>query len=229
MGVINYLQEFHIISVCVRLLLATLLGGIIGFERGSHGQPAGLRTFALVCLGSAMAMIVDEYLVDVYQTGDPARLAAQVISGIGFLGVGTIIVTGKNFVKGLTTAASLWTTACLGIAIGSGYILGSLAAFACIVFIMTVLTSISHYLEENNPKIKLYLEVDKTDGIGVLYQYVEENGYSITSIDKQKRQSIQGKDTVLIVSIDLNKRCSHTEFISGLNRSDNIHYIEEIR
>ena len=79
-------------------------------------------------------MITDEYLVVTYGTGDPARLAAQVISGIGFLGVGTIIVTGKNYVKGLTTAASLWTTACLGIAIGAGYIAGSLLAFFFIAF-----------------------------------------------------------------------------------------------
>lgn len=226
---IAYLQDFNLLSVCLRLALATLLGGIIGLERGSHGQPAGLRTFALVCLGAAVAMITDEYLLDTYATGDPARLAAQVISGIGFLGVGTIIVTGKNYVKGLTTAASLWTTACLGIAIGSGYILGSLVAFLFIVFVMTVLTSLSHYVDEHNTKIKLYLEVDKSDGIAEVYRYVEDNGYIITSIDKQKRQSLQGKDTVLIIVINLNKRCSHTEFIEGLNQSDSIHYIEEIR
>lgn len=174
-------------------------------------------------------MITDEYLVETYQTGDPARLAAQVISGIGFLGVGTIIVTGKNYVKGLTTAASLWTTACLGIAIGAGYIWGSLIAFLFIAFVMTVLTSLSHYVDEHNTKIKLYLEVDKVDGIDVLYDYATKNGYEITSIDKQKRQSLQGKDTVLFVVINLNKRCSHAEFINGLNQNDSIHYIEEIR
>lgn len=174
-------------------------------------------------------MITDEYLVVTYGTGDPARLAAQVISGIGFLGVGTIIVTGKNYVKGLTTAASLWTTACLGIAIGAGYIAGSLLAFFFIAFVMTVLTALSHYVDEHNTKIKLYLEVDKSDGIEVLYDYVTKNGYEIASVDKQKRQSLQGKDTVLMVVIDLNKRCSHTDFINGLNQNDSIHYIEEIR
>lgn len=229
MQFIQYVQEFNILSVCIRLALATILGGVIGVERGAHGQPAGMRTFALVCLGAAMAMVTDEYLVETYQTGDPARLAAQVISGIGFLGVGTIIVTGKNFVKGLTTAAGLWTTACLGIAIGSGYVLGSLVAFACIFFVMTVMTSFSHYLDEYSPKIKLYLEVDKVDGIQALYKYLEENGYTISSIDKQKRQSLQGKDAVLFASINLNRRCSHLEFIEGLNQSDAIHYIEEIR
>ncbi len=229
MEVLQYLQEFNIVSVCVRLALATFLGGLIGIERGAHGQPAGLRTFALVCLGASIAMITDEYLVSVYSTGDPARLAAQVISGIGFLGVGTIIVTGKNYVKGLTTAASLWTTACLGIAIGSGYIAGSLIAFFFIAIVMTVMTSLSHYVDEHNTKIKLYLEVDREDGIATVYNYVETNGYTVTSIEKQKRQSLQGKDAVLIIVINLNKRCSHAEFINGLNENDSIHYIEEIR
>ena len=210
MEMLQYLEQFNLLSVFVRLALATVLGGLIGLERGSHGQPAGLRTFALVCLGAAIAMITDEYLVETYQTGDPARLAAQVISGIGFLGVGTIIVTGKNYVKGLTTAASL-------------------IAFLFIAFVMTVLTSLSHYVDEHNTKIKLYLEVDKVDGIDVLYDYATKNGYEITSIDKQKRQSLQGKDTVLFVVINLNKRCSHAEFINGLNQNDSIHYIEEIR
>ena len=96
MEMLQYLEQFNLLSVFVRLALATVLGGLIGLERGSHGQPAGLRTFALVCLGATIAMITDEYLVVTYGTGDPARLAAQVISGIGFLGVGTIIVTGKS-------------------------------------------------------------------------------------------------------------------------------------
>ena len=226
---LQYLEQFNLLSVFVRLTLATVLGGLIGLERGAHGQPAGIRTFALVCIGAAIAMITDEYLVVTYGTGDPARLAAQVISGIGFLGVGTIIVTGKNYVKGLTTAASLWTTACLGIAIGAGYIWGSIMAFLFIAFIMTVMTSLSHYVDEHNTKIKLYLEVDKTDGIDVLYDYVEQNGYEICSIDKQKRQSLQGKDAVLMVVINLNRRCSHAQFIFGLNQNVSIHYIEEIR
>ncbi len=229
MRFIEYIQDFNIISVCIRLGLATIIGGIIGLERSAHGQPAGMRTFALVCLGAAIAMVTDEYLVTVYQTGDPARLAAQVISGIGFLGVGTIIVTGKNYVKGLTTAAGLWATACLGIAIGSGYIIGSLAAFVFIIFVLTVMTRLSHHIDEYSSKIKLYLEVDKADGIGELYSFLDEQGCTVASIDKQKRQSLQGKDNVLIITINLNMRCSHTEFIQGLNKRDAIHYIEEIR
>lgn len=224
-----YLQEFHTVSVGLRLVLAAFLGGLIGMERSSHGRPAGLRTFSLVCLGSAIAMVTDEYLVEVYQTGDPARLAAQVISGIGFLGVGTIIVTGKNYVKGLTTAASLWATACLGIAIGSGYILGGLISFSLILFVITVLTRISHHIDDNTRSLRLYLEADKTDGVKALYQFTNQYGYKLSSIEKQKRSSLQGKDVVLIVQIDMKKRRCHGDILRGMNAVPAFHYIEEIR
>lgn len=229
MEIWQYLQEFNTVSVILRLAMATILGGLIGLERGVHGQAAGLRTFALVSIGAALSVITGEYLMLRYQMGDPARLAAQVISGIGFLGVGTIIVTGKNYVKGLTTAASLWATACMGIAIGSGYLIGAFAGFCFLFFVMTVMTRMSRYIDEHSTIIKLYLELDKTEGIGTLYEYVADKGYEIQSIDKQKRQSLQGKDVVVIVVMDLKRKLDHSQCIKELHENDKIHYIEEIR
>lgn len=225
----NWLSEFNTISICLRLFLATFMGGAIGFERSTHGQPAGIRTFSLVCMGSALVIIVDEYLVDFYQTGDPARLAAQVISGIGFLGAGSILVTGRNYIRGLTTAASLWATACLGIAVGSGYFAGSIAAFVMLAFVMTVMTKISHRIDENLSVIKLYLEVDRNRGLSELNTYVKKNNYTIVSIEKQKKTTLQAKDIVLLVSIDLKKRSNHMDILSELNQFETIHYIEEMR
>ena len=213
----------------IRLFLATLLGGLVGLERGTHGQPAGARTFALVCLGASLVMITDEYLVFHYGTGDPARLAAQVISGIGFLGVGTIIVTGKSYVKGLTTAAGLWTTACLGIAIGSGFILSALTAFILVIFVMTILTFLSHHIEENSRGILLYMEVDKECGVQAIYQFVQDNNFRISTIEKQKRQALQGKDAVISAKLDLHARQSHEKIIKQLYELDAIHYVEEIK
>ncbi len=229
MEFLKTLQDFNGISILMRLFLATLLGGLIGMERGAHGQPAGVRTFALVCLGASIVMITDEYLVIRFNTGDPARLAAQVISGIGFLGVGTIIVTGKNYVKGLTTAASLWTTACLGIAIGSGFIAGALLAFALILFVMTVLTYISHKVDGNARGMFLYMEVDKETGVSAVFQFVQDNNFHISTIEKQKRQPLQGKDAVITAKFDLLKRQSHSDVIEQMYKIDAIHYIEEIR
>ena len=108
---IGMMEELNSVSIIARLCLAVLCGGIIGVERGRKGRPAGFRTHILVCLGSALAMMTNAYLIEYYGGGDPARLGAQVISGIGFLGAGTIIVTGRQQVKGLTTAAGLWASA----------------------------------------------------------------------------------------------------------------------
>ncbi len=225
----SWLSDFNTFSIILRLLLATFMGGTIGYERSTHGQPAGIRTFSLVCMGAALVIIVDEYLVDSYHTGDPARLAAQVISGIGFLGAGSILVTGRNYIRGLTTAASLWATACLGISVGSGYFQGSIAAFLMLVFVMTVMTKVSHRIDENLPVIKLYLEVDKNEGLSELNDYVKKNDYNIVSIEKQKKATLLAKDIVLMVSIDLKKRSNHTDILAQLNRLETIHYMEELK
>ena len=115
------LREVTLWAVCLRLLTAFLFGGIIGMERGLKNRPAGLRTYMLVCVGSCLIMLTNQYLYQVTQTGDPMRLGAQVVSGIGFLGAGTIIVTKRNQIKGLTTAAGLWACAGVGLSLGVGF------------------------------------------------------------------------------------------------------------
>jgi putative Mg2+ transporter-C (MgtC) family protein len=110
-------------DICIRLFIACVLGGIVGIERERARRAAGLRTHILVCMGSALIMMTSLYLFDIYEgrsTLDPARLSAQVISGIGFLGAGTIIRSGAT-IKGLTTAASLWVVAAIGLAVGCGF------------------------------------------------------------------------------------------------------------
>lgn len=106
-------------EVLARVLLAMLLGGALGLERERKHRPAGLRTYMIVCMSSALVMLTGEYVFRLYGSGDPTRLAAQVISGIGFLGAGTIITTSRHVV-GLTTAAALWASACIGLACGRG-------------------------------------------------------------------------------------------------------------
>ena len=144
----DYLRELNLASVLLRLLLAMLFGGLIGMERGRKGRAAGFRTYMLVCLGAALTMLLSQYEYVMLETRwaplaaemgmrtDVARFGAQVINGIGFLGAGTIIVTGRQEVKGLTTAAGLWASACMGLAIGAGFyecvLLGFLLIFLSI-------------------------------------------------------------------------------------------------
>lgn len=121
--------EINLILISiVRLTLATILGGIIGWEREHTNRPAGLRTHEVVCIGSTLCMILSEFASQQYgDIVDPTRIGAQVISGIGFLGAGTIIKEGFS-VKGLTTAASLWCVSCIGLALGVGFYSGAIIA-----------------------------------------------------------------------------------------------------
>ena len=105
------LREVTLLAVVLRIFLSVLIGGLIGLERGLKNRPAGLRTYMVVCLGACLVMLTNQYVCQVFGTGDPVRMGAQVVSGIGFLGAGTIIVTKRNQIKGLTTAAGLWASA----------------------------------------------------------------------------------------------------------------------
>ena len=129
-------MDFNIIIM--RLLLALVLSGLIGMEREKKSRPAGLRTHVLVCVSSALVMLTSKYISDEIGGTDPARLGAQVISGIGFLGAGTILRQGVS-IKGLTTAASLWAVACMGLAIGVGFYEGAIVVAIIIYFSLFLL------------------------------------------------------------------------------------------
>ena len=132
--IMNILIGFNPCSICFRLLLAAVFGGCIGAERGRHGRPAGLRTHTLVSVGACISMMIGLYCVEkIGFNVDPLRIAAQVVSGIGFLGAGTIISDQNAHITGLTTAAGLWTTACIGLAIGLGFYLGAVMSFFIIL------------------------------------------------------------------------------------------------
>lgn len=152
------LNEFNIYSIALRLLFAIIAGGIIGIERGKHGSAAGLRTHILVCIGSAMTALTGLYILNNFNSEvDIMRLAAQVISGIGFLGAGMIIVKNGNVVTGLTTAAGMWATAAIGIALGYGFYYGALIATVACVFTAAFLSRMERKRKETT---HIYIEVD---------------------------------------------------------------------
>ena len=138
-NIMSILKEVNIVSMTVKVLLAMILGGSLGLERGIKNRPAGFRTYMLVCLGATLVMSTNQYVYQTFGVSDPTRLGAQVVSGIGFLGAGTIMVTKRNQIKGLTTAAGLWAVACLGLAIGIGFYSGALIGGLAIFFANTVL------------------------------------------------------------------------------------------
>ena len=177
----RYLMEWNMTSVLVRILLAALLGGIIGSERGRHGRAAGLRTHILVCVGSAMTSLTGLFAIQVLGTGgDAFRISAQVVSGIGFLGVGMILVRNRTGVTGLTTAAGLWATATIGIAIGYGFYLGAVAATLLCVVAVPVL---GHFEEKKKTVTNLYIEISDTSRTGEIVRRLRALFDATVSVD----------------------------------------------
>ena len=168
------LSGFNIWSVIFRILLATIVGGCIGSERGRHGRAAGLRTHILVCLGAAMTALVGLYAAVILGfNSDPMRVGAQVISGIGFLGAGTIMTRNRSQVTGLTTAAGLWTTASLGLAIGIGFYSAVLVAFAVVLVTISVLTRLERSIKQPDRYPIYYLELNDLSKVNDLFSVLD--------------------------------------------------------
>ena len=193
------LRDLNVLSVCVRLLLAMAFGGTIGFERGIRQRAAGLRTHMLLCVGAASTMLVSQYIYASYGVGDPARLSAQVISGIGFLGAGTIIVTRRNQIKGLTTAATLWATACMGLAVGVGFYECALAMYVILIFILLLVNVVDTKYLKIPTSTALYLEVRRDVGLGNAIHFIPEIGWSVREV----KEFPSGRPDILAVRLDL--------------------------
>lgn len=228
-NVLLYLQDFNLISICIRLFLAAIFGGLLGAERGKKRFGAGARTFALVCLGSAVTIIVNEYVqMKANNVIDPARMASQIINGVGFLGAGTIMVTGNNRVKGLTTAASLWVAAIIGIAVGSGFIIGSIFGFILALSSIVFLQRYNDWFAKFDRVIELYLEIDSKIGLEQVNAYVAENKFLIRSMRRKKQKPLFAGDQCIIIEFDMGGRKDHASVLTSLQQVEGIHYFEEI-
>lgn len=180
----NYME------IIIRLVLALVFGGIIGIERAGGNHDAGLRTHILVCLGSAGVMIMSEAM-HVDFGGDVMRIGAQVVSGIGFLGAGCILVHGKR-IRGLTTAAGLWATACLGLIIGAGYYFTGIVMVLLMISAMLVLHPVTNYLQKRASKkvcrVRIYPE--NPEDFGNAYKYITESAFHVTSMTREDDGSV---------------------------------------
>ncbi|MBQ8689541.1 MAG: MgtC/SapB family protein [Clostridia bacterium] len=179
---IDYMQSFNIVTVTVRLALALIVGGIIGLERGKQGRAAGMRTHILVSIGSALTAMIGFYLYDTLGVAtDPMRIAAQVISGIGFLGVGTILIKGRFQITGLTTAAGLWATAAIGLALGAGFYTGALITFIFIVVTITILHRLEYRITKRYNRFGIYMEITSDSMVREAIDALQ-NAYSVSDI-----------------------------------------------
>lgn len=222
------LLELNLISVTFRLLLAAVVGSVIGLDRGKRKRGAGVKTYSLVCLGSALVMMTGEFIhLNYGGSGDVARLGAQVISGIGFLGVGTIIITGNNQVQGLTTAAGLWACACMGLAIGIGFYAAAFVAFAIVTFLFYNVGRIENFMTRNAKVVNLFIEFDSASSIHEFIDRMKEHHLMVSGIEMIKPR-ISKDGLAVLVSVTLSKDCSHARFLDILKEDKAIVFFEEL-
>ncbi len=174
MWIIEYLEEFNFASVAVRIALAMIFGGLIGLERGKLGRAAGMRTHILVCIGAAITAMLGFYVNSLGYTADPLRVAAQVVSGIGFLGVGTILIKGRFQITGLTTAACVWATATIGLALGVGFYEGAFLGFAASFLTITILHRLEYKLGKQQLRYGIYVEINTQNEIRTAINLLEK-------------------------------------------------------
>lgn len=229
------LRELNIYSLILRLVLAMLLGGMIGMERGKKRRAAGFRTYLLVSMGAALTMLLGQYFADMLSltpasagiSSDVSRLGAQVINGIGFLGAGTIIVTGRQEVKGLTTAAGLWASACMGLAVGAGFYECVLLAFLLILLSIRVLPHIENYIIENSRNINIYVEFESIDDIGGIIGHIKKQNVSILDVEIDRGGGDSNHPSACFV-LRLRKKMKHVDFLAAVAENQHICAIEEL-
>ena len=219
-------EQFGIGTILIRLCLALFCGGIIGLERAKKHQSAGFRTYMLVCLGSTLTMLLGQseyYLLCTAGSGsaDVSRLGAQVINGIGFIATGTILVTDRQEVKGLTTAAALWASACMGLAIGVGFYecvaVGILLIFLCI----HVLPFFENRISENSRYMNLYIGFQSVED-------VKSRDWKIYGIDIEKgNKNTKGRFQAAF-SIRLPEKQPHSQVVAMLYELDSVSTITVI-
>ena len=200
------LRDVTIASVALRMVLAVVCGGIIGIEREYKRRPAGFRTHILICLGAAMTTLTSQYLYLVLgQYTDMARLGAQVVAGIGFIGAGTIIVTRRQRVKGLTTAAGLWAAAIIGLALGGGFYEGGLFATLLILIAELFFSRVEYRMLQNAPEVNLYVEYSDNKTMDTLLQEFREHGLKILNMGIIHSKSNEEHNACAIFTLRLHK------------------------
>lgn len=217
-------------SALMRLIFAVFCGGVIGLERGMKGRPAGIKTFSLVCVGATLAMVTNEY-ISVYiagGSGDAARMAAQVISGIGFLGAGTIMVTGASQIKGLTTAAALWVTAAVGITIGAGFYFGAVATTVIVVISSAVFRMVDALILHHAPYMRLCVEGVNEEFMVRLMEFFAARGIHVKSLVRRSENKWYKKDICVILELQFKKRQSHQALLKEIEKIEGLRFAEEI-
>ena len=221
------LREVTYLAVALRITAAVLIGGLLGLERGLKHRAAGLRTYMLVCVGACLMMLTNQYIYQSYGTGDPVRMGAQVVSGIGFLGAGTIIVTRRSQIKGLTTAAGLWSAAGVGLALGIGFyeaaIIGGFAIFA----VMTLLQRMDNKMHRRSKRMEIYFELDQIS-LGDFMRQVHSQDVEISDVQREFESETETGVRAYIATLKTPSRRNRAEVLERIQNLPGVAYLEEM-
>ena len=227
--VFDGLRDVTVLSTTVRMVLAVLCGGIIGIEREYKRRPAGFRTHILICLGATMTTLTSQFLyLNMHYYTDMARLGAQVVAGMGFIGAGTIIVTRRQRVKGLTTAAGLWASACMGLAIGAGFDACVLPGLVLICLCVRVLPALEAVKVENARNMNLYIEFTSMDDVGLILGCIKAQNVDIYNVDIERGRKDRSQSPSAVFSLRLHKKRSHSQVVAAIAKLECIRMIDEI-
>lgn len=235
-----FFRELNLGSMMLRIVLALMVGGVIGVERERKGRAAGFRTYMLVALGAAVTVILSQYLdlmLDTFMAEDYAivgrrtdvvRIGTRVVSGVGFLAAGTILVTGKQEVKGLTTAAGLWASACIGLAVGAGFIECVLVSFLLIVLSIRVLPSIESMIINRSRNMLIYVETENILQLSGVVNFIKREDIRIFSleIDQDKQENLESVTALLDIRLPI--QLYHAELVAALSALDGVMSVDEV-
>lgn len=240
---LEFLDELRVLtpeSGLIRLVLATVFGGLIGLERERKGRAAGFRTYMIVCIGAALTMMLGQYeslMVNGPWAGalgalgikvDVSRFGAQVINGIGFLGAGTIIVTAHQKVKGVTTAAGLWASACMGIAVGAGFYECVFLGFLLILICFRVLPLLESYISAYSPEMNVYIEFDGMEYLDDIFAGIKALRVSIHDVEIDHGHEDALRMPSAVFYLNLLEKQGHADVLSNLAKLPGVRLIDEV-
>ena len=219
------LREVTYLAIAVRITVSVILGGIIGLERGLKNRPAGLRTYMLVSVGSCLIMLTNQYVNQVFATGDPVRMGAQVVSGIGFLGAGTIVVTRRNQIKGLTTAAGLWAAAAVGLAIGVGLYEAGILSGLVIFLVLSLVHRWDSQMRKTSKVMEIYVELGKIT-LGDFLRKIREMELDVDDVRTERDGAFEDGKHAYILVLKSKRKINHEQLYTNIREIDGVSYVE---
>ncbi len=222
-------DDLDILSIAIRLVIAMICGGVIGLERERKRRPAGFRTHILICLGAAMTTLTSQFLVlELQLYTDMARLGAQVIAGIGFIGAGTIIITKRRQVKGLTTAAGLWSAAIVGLCCGAGFVEGAVIATTIILIAELVFARLEYFIIANSRAFNLYVEYSDSSTLGRVVDTIKKTGAYIVDMEITRSAREGQKNSCAVFSIRTSRKVNQKQLILLVAKQEGVVLVEEL-